>query len=58
MRSEIVCAIQECQAPCEDCTPIWNHAKDSCCPEKYECCKLLFFYVFVVVKCFKFAMLQ
>lgn len=39
MRNEIVCAIQECQPPCDDCTPIWGRNKGQCCPEKYECCK-------------------
>lgn len=41
MRNEIVCAIQECRPPCEGCIPIWSD-NDSCCPEKYECCKIFF----------------
>lgn len=38
MRDEIVCAIQECRPPCDGCLPVWGD-KDTCCPEKYECCK-------------------
>lgn len=40
MRNEVVCAVQECSVPCEGCVPVWGD-EDTCCPEKYECCKLM-----------------
>ena len=36
MKNEIVCAVQECKAPCEGCVPIPSD-NDQCCPERYEC---------------------
>lgn len=36
MKHEVVCAVQECKAPCEGCTPIPSE-NDHCCPERYEC---------------------
>lgn len=36
MKHEVVCAIQECKAPCEGCVPIPSPT-DKCCPERYEC---------------------
>ncbi|XP_035210732.1 LOW QUALITY PROTEIN: serine-rich adhesin for platelets-like [Stegodyphus dumicola] len=36
MRNEVVCAIQECQAPGDDCKPL-PPKPDQCCPDRYEC---------------------
>lgn len=47
MRDEIVCAIQECRPPCDGCLPIWGDA-DTCCPEKYECCK--YYSIFIHIR--------
>ncbi|GFS57908.1 uncharacterized protein NPIL_577821 [Nephila pilipes] len=36
MRNEVVCAIQECQAPGDNCRPV-PPKPDQCCPDRYEC---------------------
>lgn len=36
MKHEVVCAVQECKAPCDGCIPIPSPT-DKCCPERYEC---------------------
>ncbi|GBM29428.1 hypothetical protein AVEN_143910-1 [Araneus ventricosus] len=36
MRNEVVCAIQECQAPGSNCRPV-SPKPDQCCPDRYEC---------------------
>ncbi|KAG8189672.1 hypothetical protein JTE90_022487 [Oedothorax gibbosus] len=36
MRNELVCAIQECHDPGNNCKPV-KSKPDQCCPDKYEC---------------------
>ena len=36
MKHEVVCAVQDCKAPCEGCTPVAS-ADDRCCPHRYQC---------------------
>ncbi|GIY36293.1 uncharacterized protein CEXT_731461 [Caerostris extrusa] len=38
MRNEVVCAVQECQAPGDNCRPK-TPKSGQCCPDRYECCK-------------------
>lgn len=38
MRNEVVCAIQECQAPGANCRPLAPKS-GQCCPDRYECRK-------------------
>ena len=44
MKHEVVCAVQECKAPCEGCVPIPSD-NDQCCPERYECREYLYSHV-------------
>lgn len=38
MRNEVVCAIQECQAPGDNCKPL-PVKQGQCCPDQYDCRK-------------------
>lgn len=42
MRNELVCAIQECQAPGDNCRPLPT-TSGQCCPERYDCRKSIVF---------------
>lgn len=38
LKDTVVCAIEECAAPCEGCEPVYTNNK-TCCPQRYECRK-------------------